>query len=434
MPDILEPPTPKAGEEDLIFSAVEIEPDPTPAPPADPVPPAEPAPPASPTAEPKPDDDPSPSDPKAFTPASPDDDHDDDPDDDPEPEPEVDPKPNAGLREQLTTANSTIKELEEGNVAAVTRIKELEENLAAREKMIEEKEKKEKDLSLQVGHKDPVNHPDVVAITKPWDTELRAFASDMLEAKDGSKLISNAGQLVSEYRKIGELGSEGYEKRREDFNAAIDDNFGQDNRREIIALVRKGHEAITRAEAKIAEISENADSYYYTQTKEKYDGILDQHQQIESSYFKPSPELRETDPYHPTVILSEMSEQSEALRDRLGSITKFLRGALLPMAPLNPKELESMDQEAAGRFLQKANADHSASVSKLHRMAGPALGAMVVLPTIWKQNQKLRQEVEALRGEKPAPSGDPDPTPADPQPTGPLKPQDFQPSENPHRI
>lgn len=443
MPNTAPAPAPAPStEDDLIFAPIDVDSDPAPAPDPEPTPDPEPSP--DPEPEPTPAPEPTgPRDPREFQSLSPEDVEEEDPEPTPNPEPnpgsspEPEPEPvgNAGLREKLGIANTRVRELEEGNVAATTRIKELESRLQQQEETAKAEAEKAQDLSRQVGHQDPVSHPDVVAITQPWQEELQTFSRDLsLDGGDGNRLMEVAAPLVKQYANLGQPGSDGFEQRRDEFNSAIDNNFGQDQRRDIIALVRKGHEAMHRAEQKIQEISENADAYYYTQTKDRYDGILSEFREIEKGYFSPSPELKETDPYHPTVILSQMSDQSEALKGRLGQITKFLRDALLPLPPLNPKELESMDSEAAGRFMQKQATDHAAKVAKLQRMAGPAMGSMVVVSTLWKQNQELRGQLELLRGEKPVPSGsDPNPEP-EPEPTGPKDPSEFQPLENPHKL
>lgn len=343
--------------------------------------------------------------------------------DEPAPDPKPDPdaaakaeeekaeraRQNQGLRDQLTRLNADLASRDAQIKERDEKIANFEKRLSAQEAQLMDTENRFEQSTRQLARKNPLEHSEVTAITGPWDAELRTAAKDLtLSGGQGNQLLARAPDLISAYRNIGEEGSVGFEDRRQAFNQELDE-IGGDNRGEIFSLIRRGAHVASQAEEKVADIQSHADAYAYRETAAQYEQAVNLYDQIEAGYFAPSQDLKESDPLNSRVIIAEMIKSSESAQEGAGKTKQFLRKAFLPLSPVDPAELASMLPEQQEQYLKKRSLDQAQAMDTLQRYAGDALMALRLLPGIFKSNQDMRAELEALRRERPTPD------PVDPQ-------------------
>ena len=253
---------------------------------------------------------------------------------------------NSEIRNQLIAANERAKSALEEKTAMETRLAELEE----------ERNKLQKEYTSQkeaIGATNVAYHPEVRALSQPWDDRMRVLADAMdTTGGNGDYLRGSAHELISEWSKVGESGSDGFNDRRAAFVDRLRENFG-DDAREVGRLIAEGVPVVKAVQAKMKEISENSTEYQYKSERKSYDDIARQYDDIEAEAFAVSPELRESDPFHPKVIIDEFMKDSEELKERKKLVEKFQRKLHVGLAPVSPKELESMSDKDRAEFLER---------------------------------------------------------------------------------
>lgn len=305
---------------------------------------------------------------------------------------------NSEMRGQIEEANKRTKEsdkVSEGlRLANANLMKELEDaksGLNAAEK--------------KLTHKDPSTHPDVQRLIKPWDDDLNALAKEMsISGSDGAKLKADASALVQQFQQLGEVGSEGYEDRKEALVGEIDISF-PDDKREVIRMLNKGANVMDEATSLMESIATDGGEYEKGQALEVYEAMSKDYSELEKGYFNPTEEMRTSSPYSATVIHSDYISKSDKLSSHAEQTKNFVRGAFLPLLPLSRNETRGMTDAEVAAYNQERTAQHRKDQGKIRDIAAPALFSHALLPIVQKQLDEALLQLKTVRDANPKPKG-----------------------------
>lgn len=306
---------------------------------------------------------------------------------------------NSSFRLQVAEATKRAKSATEQAERLNSENEELKAQRTVLEKSLEE-------ARTKLSFKDPSQHPEVQALVKPWDDELNAKSQEIaINGGDGVKLKIHAEKWVRQLRDLGDPSSEGFDQRRDEFVAEISDAYPDDHK-EIITMLSKGSSTLSEAESLMEKIRVNGSEYEATEALKAFDRLRKGYSDIEKSFFNPSDDLRESDPFHSRVILADIIAGDEAAKERSERVKKFVRQAVLPLPPVGNEELRGMDDESATNYLHERMVQKQGVENKLKDMMPEAIMSMMVLPSIWKLAMDASSENEEIRKANPKLTGD----------------------------
>lgn len=262
------------------------------------------------------------------------------------------------------------------------------------------------DIQNRLSFRNPVEHPDVRNIVAPWDRELNIMAEEMnLSGENGTQLKTMAPTLVRMMQSLGDPSSQGYSDRKEEIIEAIGDNFPED-KKDVIKLISKGARTLEEANAKIEELKSIGSDYETNQANENYNNISKAWDDLDKTFFKPSPDLIANDPMNPKVILHNLIDIDPQVKAKSEQIRKFVRYASLPLPPVDKREVSGMDDDAAANYLQSRTRHHSVAQQRFQQMATEALLSHACLPSIYKSLMDAKEENSNIKMTTPKPGED----------------------------
>lgn len=298
---------------------------------------------------------------------------------------------NSGIRSQIEEANKKLKLAITNSEAAKI------ENESLKQKLRD----MEQNLQRSITTKDPSQHPDVISLVKPWDDELNSFVQEIsLSGGDGSKLKAMTPQLIQNFQQLGEVGSPGYEERKDELMSSIDESF-PDDRREVIRILSKGANVMSEAANLMDRIRNNSSEMDKSESLEAYEKMAGDFSELEKHFFNPSDEMRQNDPYKQRVIHRGYIDTSEAAKVRSIQTKDHLRYVFLPLKPLEEGEIRGMSNEEAAQYQQDRMQNHRQAQLKVRDMATEAFFSHALLPQIQKRLDEALSELQDFRDSSP---------------------------------
>jgi len=349
---------------------------------------------------------------------------------DPEPEPQPTPPPAAAPQPGDTPPGP--KELRKAYETAKTERDTLRAEKAEIEAAKIALEQEREQLRGQLGeatkhltYRDPSTHPDVVAMHKSIDAEIRDLPrTALMSSKQATALATQAPTLINEFRRIGEPSTEGYDERRESFLTKVHDNFG-DNGERVSAVIAKAAQTMEQVERKMAEIKEMGGVNGYQEAKARHDHIqADFATRFEANFFQVSPEFAEANPYNSKVVLANLVKSNPKMKAAADEIKKLIRKASIPPPPINPKELDSMPPAERDQMLRGRMQEHQKIIQHFASQSAEAQLALSVVGPLFKEVTELREQLKLKTGEVLSPRGGGPPQPVDTQ----IDVKDFKPA------
>lgn len=301
----------------------------------------------------------------------------------PTPAPEDKKQKSNNLRDSLVIANERVKAYEQDNDILQKKVEELEEAQAQSRR-----------ANTQV---DPSTHPDVRALITPWNDEMESMSKQMtLTGSDGAKLKQHAQQLVERYRDLGDPETEGFADRRDELINTIEENFPND-KKEVVGIIAKGAQTLSKVQGKIAEIQENGEVVRSEAEFEQFKEVKANYAAIEETFFNPSDDLKEAEPYSPKVVLARHIDSSPEVAQRADSVKTFLRKALLPLPPIKASDVEGMSPQEKSNYAQNRLKNDQAVKHQFHAMVGDAFLALGMISGMDETATKMRSENQDYR-------------------------------------
>jgi hypothetical protein len=340
-------------------------------------------------------------------------------DDEPTPKLEIDElaekkEGNAGLRQEIKAANEKLEKQREYFESEKARYAEEVEAMKAQLN----------ESNQRLAYRNPDEHPSVLEITKPWDNELSSFVKEMtLVGGNGERLKSLAPELVRNFNALDENDPE-YDNRKKQLIGMIDEHF-PDDRREVIKLISRGSDILTRANEQVEKVRKGGEEFELGQASDNYDALIDDYTKLEKTYFNPSPDLRESDPLNPKVLLRDLIDSDPRIEEKAKKIKAFVRFAMTPLPPVDVGEIESMDDDQAAQFMQKRTGQHLAAKRKMGTMMAEALMSHAMFPVLSQELAQANKILSTVKSNQPSPAGNDD-DPEKKEVEEPQGPQDIK--------
>lgn len=301
---------------------------------------------------------------------------------------------NAGLREEVKAANGR---LEEQRDQFKRQIEGLNGEIGDLKTQLNES-------SNRLAYRNPDEHPDVQAITDPWDVALDTAAKEMtLTGGDGEKLKSLAPELVRNFNKLDTADAD-YDKRKDQIIGMVEENF-PDDRKDVVKLISRGSDILTKANAKIDEVRQQGQDFEVGRATENHDAIIAQYDEMEKTYFNPSNELRAADPLNQKVLLRDLIDSDDKIKDKSEKIKGFVRFAMTPLALPRQSELDGMDEDQAAHLMQRRTGEHIAAKRKLGKMMAEALLSHAMFPVLSRDLAEATEALKNFKSNRPKPGG-----------------------------
>lgn len=315
---------------------------------------------------------------------------------------------NETLRQELEQVNARAREHETALNQERERATRLE---AERTQIIEERDARKKeveDLRRQSSTLDPMSDPEIQKFNNDWDglkksTNLKLRTAGM----KAGHLEANIPTMLKLFGQMGDPDGPNFDDKRDEFNRAVGEAFpGKEDM--VTEFIAKSFDMQKGIAARMSELSTNGGAIRSEREKEAYRGILKSYEDKEQTFFRPTADLRENDPFAAEVIVSELLDSSEETKKGKNEIIKFCRACALPPEPLDPKELAKMPLEDQTRYLQARQQNRVELADRVQRMMPTALASLRLLPGVYKSLLEARAEIRRLRGDSPPPpSGEP---------------------------
>jgi len=321
----------------------------------------------------------------------------------PEPKPEKEPEPEGDRKVDLGDAPESDEpsptaqpsDLREQVIAANARAREAQKRLDEQREELEriqtERNKFEEKLRTTtdaISRVEASAHPQVTAITAPFEEKLAEFCENLDGHRGnlGNKLRQLAPQLINQRAQLGDPGDPEFEKRQKEFLDTMEQNFGEAQAGRVSDLITEGARVFKKMNAKVAEITSDAERFRYEAQVSDHMKAVKRYEELEKQFGVVPPELRESNPEDARVLLATLMEEIPQLKEREKLVKQHLRRVNLPLAPIDPKQLEGMSEEDQvlhmQERLQRYEADrmqHAAASYEgyVWRMAGPMLAKLV---------------------------------------------------------
>jgi hypothetical protein len=321
--------------------------------------------------------------------------------------PEEKKRLNSDLRAQLELANKSKAEIEEQmrktvseKEAELERVRKEREDFENRFKDVEGKYA---ELNRTIGMERPEESEEVRNLIAPWNKEMDALAQDITVAGgDGGRFKQELGKMIAMARELRDPNADGFDQKRDEFNRMVS-AYGQDHAKDVRRFVFNGIELQDKARSVMQDLTRNAGNIRHQREMQAFTAIVKDYEKDEAGFFNPAPEVKETDPFNAEVLVTELLNGSDAGKQRMTAIKKFIRFTDLPLPPVPEDELAKMSEQDAATFLENRLRNHQAAIVRRRKMMPAAMAAHALLPSLVKRNKELEDQIATLRGNTPSP-------------------------------
>lgn len=304
---------------------------------------------------------------------------------------------NRGLREQLAEHQRRLAEFESAQVAP------LKGQLTEREKRIQE-------LEGRLNARDPMAHPEVVALRQGMATRFQDTAREItMNGDDATGLQGILEQAIPKLANAGDPTSAPYLAAIRDLRQELlEKNLRPESISAIARLADQGVRNGYETNAKIREIGDNWQTYEAAEALKQWTNISKGWASVKERWFAPSDDQIANDPYNPVVYLAKVAkaDESGAIKGQLDATAKAVIESLMPMAPVMPEDLQGMDPAHATEYLERRANNYTARQENFRAQIGPAMAFMRLGPSLLKRIKELEDKVTLYEGSTPVPDNE----------------------------
>lgn len=313
---------------------------------------------------------------------------------------------NSAMRDQLKKVAQE-KAQYEADLAKVRAEREVEK--AAWEKQHAEFDRLRKEheaLTVKASQTNPMAHPEIQKITKPWNEKVPQLATQLRESGMKAKdLDAFLGRAVGEYMSAGDPESDEFYAKMEQIRDAVE-GYTASIRREsdkisaqekIMGMIRDGAGIGRNVQTALQEMQQNAPVFHYKEQRAIYETEEREYANFEREFFNPSEDVRHGDPLNQKVLLRAMIDGSDEVKKAAQNAVLFSKIVALPLKPLNPSELANMSPEQAEQLQIATVNRHQEAKRRAVKLMPEALVAYAVFPALWKELETLRKQVKGER-------------------------------------
>ena len=311
------------------------------------------------------------------------------------------------LREQLAERKREIQKLAE----------EKEQVRKQYEEQLEEIKRVNEQLQKELQIQDPAHDPEVQNVSAKFDETIANIARQIGDPVPARRFVENAKALIDTYAELGDVYSDGYEQRYQEFRNQVEKLFGEKSGQvmqalpQLDALKNDLKSAVEKAngssvEAKIARAFEA-----HQKSSKALEAVIK-----ETLVF--NEEIAEAEPFSTQNVIARMRDASKEFSGVSTEITKFLRTALVPPKPLDPRETAGLTDEQKRDLETKRMAGSMKAQQELYRVVPLAIHAFHALPFFAKELAEAKRKLNEIAGSLPPSSG------GEPKPTEQKLPED----------
>lgn len=279
--------------------------------------------------------------------------------------------------------------------------------IETQKKLVEEEKQKLAEqlrtIQERASEQDPSQHPEIQQLHSSIDQEFKALPTQLMMSRDEVKSMARVPELLAKFRNVGSPEQDGYDERRDDYLSSVRQSFPE-HHTEIKNFISKAAQQYDTIEKKLHEIKETGGLRSFERVRQEYDSLAKEYSNEEQSFFAIDEATREL-PYHPKTILSNLIETAPKVKEVADKIKADVRKFLLPLAPLDPKELENLDPKARDEMLKTREQQHRNHSRQIGSQIPAALLALQVLPGIMKRLAELETKNRSKLDSQPQPRG-----------------------------
>ena len=298
------------------------------------------------------------------------------------------------LREQLAERKREIQKLAEEKEQVR---KQYEEQL---EQIKSINEKLQKELSIQ----DPAHDPEVQKVSGKFDETIANIARQIGEPGPARRFMENAKALIDTYSELGDVYSEGYEDRYREFRGQIEKLFGEKSVQvmqalpQLDALKKDLQSAVEKANGSSVEARLSRAFEAHQKSAKALENVIK-----ETLVF--NEEIAEAEPFSTQNVIARMRDASKEFSGVSTEITKFLRNALVPPKPLDPRETAGLTDEQKRELENKRMAGNMKAQQDLYRIVPLAVHAFHALPFFARELAEAKRKLAEIAGSLPPATG-----------------------------
>lgn len=306
----------------------------------------------------------------------------------------VQPGDNKGLRGELERANARIRELESGE--------DRKKDLAR----LADLEQSNQRLQGQIHARDPLSHPEVVALRQEMAGKYAGVVRAMsINGEDAGFLKGWLESNLPELVRLGDPNGDAYLKKVGELRKGLhEQGVSRESIGAILNLADQGVDNTMRTHAKVKDINDNWTTYEAKHARDEHEGISKQWAEVKRGWFSPTPDQLENDPYNPVVFLTKAMESDGNLKKQLEQTGDSLIATLMPLAPVMPTDLDGKSEEEISAYLEDRVRNHLGKMDGLRRIIGPAMAFYRMGPGILRRLQESEAALADYKGGNPIPS------------------------------
>lgn len=315
----------------------------------------------------------------------------------PRPTEEAIPEGPRGLRENLRTANTELR-------LARERIAELESNGDTRVKDLEEQVRRGHDSRVV---RDPVSHPDVQAIIRPFDEKLIGYMRELnIDGQDHTAAHGIVTSKIGEFSQIASgPDSPEYMAALRKIRAEIGEQFPKDVASKLVKLVDEGSRVAGIVGSKVRDIVDNSNTYEFHESSKAYDKHAREWSDYEKGWVNPSEDAIENDPYSPAVFMHKAAKEDPEVAKQISAVKKQVKATLMALPPVDPRALEGKTADQVAAYYETRQKNHSNRLKALYSKIGDYVAFHQLGPDLLQAQEERKAALGDVRATTPVPSG-----------------------------
>lgn len=247
---------------------------------------------------------------------------------------------------------------------------------------------------------DPTQAPEVVQAATSFENTV-AKVSKTLPPNVARTFLKNAKSLVDQFSQLGDLHDPDYDKRYEDLQNRMKQNFGH-HADEVMKSMPSLDEMASRVKDAVRMATEVSGDVQRTRS-------LKTHQQSAQTFdaavretLSYNEELAAADPFSARNVVASFLAQSPEFQERSQKLLGYLRQGLVLPGPLSADAVKGLTQDQIREAESNIHGSFAGASSEIYQNTALAYHSMLALPGVTKMLKEYKDKYEALIASSPS--------------------------------
>lgn len=247
---------------------------------------------------------------------------------------------------------------------------------------------------------DPTQAPEVVQAATSFENTVTKV-SKTLPPNVARTFLKNAKSLVDQFSQLGDLHDPDYDKRYEELQNRMKQNFGH-HADEVMKSMPSLDEMASRVKDAVRMATEVSGDVQRTRS-------LKTHQQSAQTFdaavretLSFSEELAAADPFSARNVVASMISQSPEFQERSQKLLGYLRQGLVLPGPLSAEAVKGLTQDQIREAEANIHGSFAGASSEIYQNTALAYHSMLALPGVTKMLKEYKDKYEALLASSPS--------------------------------